>query len=203
MKTKSVLHVGAIAAIALGLGSASAQQPGTQGFDAVGEWLTAKRVASIRIVNCNNQYWGVVSWEKTPGIDRYNPDQAKRSRPTLGMPVLIGMRQSKQTEWSGEIYNSNDGKTYSATITLANPNVLQVRGCVLGFLCGGEDWTRIPEPPPKPATTGARAKNAPPPPPPADPWDPSLNPVAQAPVEEICSSVGVPLPGSPHERRLK
>ncbi len=202
MMTKSAARFLAMGAIAAGLGAAAAQQPGQSPYDPVGEWLTAKRIAAIRVVDCNNQFWGVVSWEKAPGIDRNNPDQAKRSRPTLGMPVLLGMRQSKQTEWSGEIYNSNDGKTYSATITLANPNVLQVRGCVLGFLCGGEDWTRIPEPA-KPATTGTRAKNAPPPPPPAEPWDPSVNPVAQAPAEEICSSVGVPLAGSPHERRLK
>ncbi|HZP75975.1 MAG TPA: DUF2147 domain-containing protein [Pseudolabrys sp.] len=188
---------------ALASGGAAQQSAVPSPFDPTGEWLVAKRIAAIRVVNCDNQLWGVVSWEKAPGTDHNNPDPAQRNRPTLGMPVLIAMTQTKQTEWSGHIYNSNDGRTYAATISLANPNVLQVRGCVLGFLCGGEDWSRIPEKPP--ATTGARPRRgAPPPPPqPVDPWDPSINPVAQQPAEDICSGLLGGLPGSAHERRLK
>ena len=46
-------------------------------------------------------------------------------------------------QWEGQIYNSEDGNTYSASITLSDPNTLRVQGCVLGFLCGGENWTRV------------------------------------------------------------
>jgi uncharacterized protein (DUF2147 family) len=108
-----------------------------------GDWLVAKRIAVIRIVDCEGKLWGVVAWEQHPALDRNNADPAKRSRPTLGMPVLLGMQPSGPNEWSGEIYNSRDGRTYDANISLAQPNVLRVEGCVLGFLCGGEDWTRV------------------------------------------------------------
>ena len=108
-----------------------------------GEWLVAKKLARIKVVDCDRQMWGVVSWEMQPGVDSKNPDPALRSRPTLGMPILLGMAQSKVNQWDGQIYNSQDGHTYSANIKLETANVLRVQGCFLGFLCGGEDWTRV------------------------------------------------------------
>jgi uncharacterized protein (DUF2147 family) len=109
----------------------------------IGEWLVAKKVARIRIVNCDQKLWGVVSWEMQPGIDNKNPNPDLRTRPTLGMPVLIGMAQSKANQWDGLIYNSEDGHTYSANIKLENPDTLRVQGCFFGVLCGGEDWSRV------------------------------------------------------------
>lgn len=108
-----------------------------------GEWLVAKKLARIKVVDCDGQMWGVVSWEMQPGVDSKNPDPTLRSRPTLGMPILLGMAQSKVNQWDGKIYNSQDGNTYSANITLENPDTLRVQGCFLGILCGGENWTRV------------------------------------------------------------
>jgi uncharacterized protein (DUF2147 family) len=123
-----------------------------------GEWLVGKQVARIKIADCDGRMWGVVSWETQPGIDRKNPDPNLRSRPTLGMPILLGMAPSKPNKWEGEIYNSEDGHTYSASISLVDPNTLRVQGCFLGFLCGGENWTRVePSDPPTTASTTPRA----------------------------------------------
>lgn len=109
-----------------------------------GDWLVEKRYAIIRIVDCNGRLWGVVSWQVRANVDSHNPDPAKRSRPTLGMPILLGMKPSDEpNKWEGDIYNSQDGKTYDANISLSAPDTLRVEGCVLGFLCGGEDWTRV------------------------------------------------------------
>jgi uncharacterized protein (DUF2147 family) len=108
-----------------------------------GEWLVAKKLARIKIVDCDGKLWGVVSWETQPGTDSKNPDPNLRSRPTLGMPILLGMVPSKANQWDGKIYNSQDGNTYSATIKLENPDTLRVEGCFLGILCGGENWTRV------------------------------------------------------------
>lgn len=108
-----------------------------------GEWMVADGVAKVRIENCGSQLWGVVSWEKEPGgTDQYNPDPSKRSRPTLGMPLLLGMQQANPNRWDGEIYNAQNGKTYTANIKLSSPDQLELQGCVLGFLCGGQTWTR-------------------------------------------------------------
>jgi uncharacterized protein (DUF2147 family) len=112
--------------------------------DPIGEWLVKEKVAIIKIDNCNGRIWGIVAWEKEPGgVDRNNPDPAKRRRPTLGMPVLLGMKPTLPNRWEGEIYNAKDGKTYAAHISLSGPNTLRVEGCLLGFLCGGEEWTRV------------------------------------------------------------
>ena len=109
-----------------------------------GEWLVAGKNAHIRIVDCAGTLWGVVSWQLKPGgLDAKNPDPAKRTRPTLGMPVLIDLKAAGPNRWNGALYNSNNGKTYTGGITMVAPNLVRVRGCVLGFLCGGEEWTRV------------------------------------------------------------
>lgn len=111
-----------------------------------GEWMVAKREAIIRVVDCGGQYWGLVAWEQNPGgTDARNPNPALRNRTTLGMPILLGMtpRAGAQAAWNGEIYNSEDGRTYDGRISLTAPDTLRVEGCVLGFLCGGEDWHRV------------------------------------------------------------
>ena len=177
--------------------------------DPTGEWRVANGYATMRLVDCNGEIWGIVASEQRPGgIDEKNPDARLRSRPTLGMPVLLGMKPSARNEWSGDIYNAQDGRTYSAKISLAAPDTLKVQGCVLGFLCGGENWTRVaapganPTPPPKnggkspPGRTSAPNARAPANAPPQPP-----NPQT-ASSEEICSGL-VGLPGSAHERRLK
>jgi len=112
-----------------------------------GEWVVASKNAHIRIIDCAGALWGIVSWQQNPGgLDTKNPDPAKRSRPTLGIPVLLDLKANGANHWDGALYNSNNGKTYTGGITLLAPNLVRVRGCVLGFLCGGEDWTRLDKP---------------------------------------------------------
>ena len=152
-----------IVAVALSAGlaviPAAAQQPPSQP-DPTGEWLVANTYARIKIADCGGQMWGMVAWEATPGgVDRKNPDPKLRSRPTLGMPILLGMTRSQPNQWDGQIYNSEDGHTYSASISLLNPNLLRVQGCFLGFLCGGENWTRV-DPAELPPNAQARAPQA-------------------------------------------
>src|ERR1700704_4322635 len=99
--------------------------------DATGEWLVADRTARIRIADCGGTLWGVVSWEADPGgVDEKNPDPAKRSRPTLAMPILLGMKAIGPNQWAGQIYNSENGKTYSGGVRLISADVLHVRGCI-------------------------------------------------------------------------
>ena len=131
------------------LGAMGATMAAAHAAEIPGEWRVKEGVATIRIANCNGRLWGVVATEQTPGgIDAKNPDKTKRSRPTLGMPVLLDMApdEDEKGKWNGHIYNAKDGKTYESSIKLSSPNQLKVEGCVLGFLCGGETWTRVPEP---------------------------------------------------------
>ena len=67
----------------------------------------------------------------------------RRSRPLLGLQVLIAMRPNGPNKWSGQLYNVENGKTYSGGLALISPDVLRVRGCIFGILCGGENWNRV------------------------------------------------------------
>jgi uncharacterized protein (DUF2147 family) len=122
---------------AAGAGVSAAPSP-------AGQWTVANGQANIRVIDCGGQYWGFVASERRPGgTDRNNPNPALRRRPTLGMPILLGMARANQpATWSGQIYNAQDGRTYSGRISLTGPDTLHVEGCVLGLLCGGEDWHR-------------------------------------------------------------
>ena len=138
--------------------------------DPTGDWRVADGVANIRVAECNGSMWGAVSWEKVPGgRDKNNPDVSKQSRPTLGMPILIDMKRKPGVEqWEGQVYNAKDGQFYSSTIRPIGSDQLEIKGCVLGFLCGGETWTRVAVPIPSspvnrmakgaPKTTGASPK---------------------------------------------
>jgi uncharacterized protein (DUF2147 family) len=179
------------------MGGVAHSQPATPSSPApTGEWLVADRVARIKIVDCDGHLWGVVAWEARPGgTDNKNPDPKLRSRPTLGMPILLDMTPTKPNKWEGQVYNSQNGHTYSASITLSDPNTLRIQGCVFGFLCGGENWTRV-----EPDSTVGRA-------PAQAPSKPSAGgrkgatPQA-APADDVCSRIpGVP--GLSHERGLK
>ncbi len=148
--------------------------------DPTGDWKVADGVATIRVAQCNGSMWGAVAWEKTPGgKDKNNPDPTKQTRPTLGMAILIDMKKKAGVDaWEGQVYNAKDGQLYSSTIKPVGVDQLEIQGCVLGFLCGGETWTRVGPPiPASPAIAPATAKGAapksaattPPPPPPAPP----------------------------------
>src|ERR1700694_4251627 len=127
--------------------------------DPTGDWRVGGGGANIRVAQCNGNIWGAVAWEKIPGgRDKNNPDVSKQNRPTLGMPILIEMKKtSGADQWEGQVYNAKDGQYYSSTIKPLDPDHLEIQGCVLGFLCGGETWTRVAGPiPSSPSNSMAR-----------------------------------------------
>lgn len=164
--------------------------------DPTGDWRVADGVAHIRVAQCNGNMWGVVSWEKTPGgKDKNNPDPAKQSRPTLGMPILIDMKKQAGTDaWEGQVYNAKDGQLYSSTIKPVGSDQLEIQGCVLGFLCGGETWTRVGPPiPASPANSmakGAAPKGAPPSPSPKTTGSATTAPAKQPGAKQAATQSG-------------
>ena len=152
--TRTLIYCGIV--FASGLGPALAADP-------TGDWKVADGVANIRVAECNGSMWGVVASEKTPGgLDKNNPDASKQNRPTLGMPILLDMKKKPGTEqWEGQVYNAKDGKLYDSTIKLSSPDQLEIQGCILGFLCGGETWSRVAGPIPS-SPANSLAKSSPP-----------------------------------------
>lgn len=182
----------------------SAAQPATTP-DPTGEWMVAQQVARIKIADCDGRLWGVVAWEAKPGTDVKNPDPNLRSRPTLGMPILLGMAPSKPgnwdnnkpKKWEGQIYNSEDGHTYSASISLVDPHTLRVQGCFLGFLCGGENWTRFEPQDAQPATPAQRNTTKP------SSARKTTGSQQPEPSDDVCSRALGSTTGLSHERGLK
>jgi uncharacterized protein (DUF2147 family) len=129
--------------------------------DPTGDWQVEGGFANIRVAECSGSMWGVVAWEKTPGSkDKNNTDPAKRGRPTLGMATMFDMKKKPGTdEWEGQVYDAQTtGRMWDAKLISKGPSQLRIEGCALGFLCSGQDWTRVGPPiPSSPANSAAKA----------------------------------------------
>lgn len=133
----------ALVSLALSVSGARALTP------ALGTWLSADGGTKVRISDCGGKLCGKVVWlsdpvgaDGKPKTDRFNEDQSKRSRPLLGVTVVQAMAPDGENKWSGQIYNADDGKTYKAHVTVISADSMNVQGCVLGFLCKSQKWTR-------------------------------------------------------------
>jgi uncharacterized protein (DUF2147 family) len=61
----------------------------------------------------------------------------------IGLQILVGLKPDGANKWSGQIYNPEDGKTYGASVSLANANTLKVQGCIVGgVICKTNTWTK-------------------------------------------------------------
>lgn len=109
-----------------------------------GVWLTENGDSKIRMSACGRAYCGTVIWAKVNGRDENNPDPALRKRSIVGIPLTKDIRPAGD-RYAGSIYNPENGKTYSITMQVKGPSKLEVEGCVFGFLCGGESWSRLPD----------------------------------------------------------
>ncbi|GJD47329.1 hypothetical protein OPKNFCMD_0035 [Methylobacterium crusticola] len=187
---KKVL-TGALVALGLAPGAALAAPK-----DPSGTWLTEDGRARIRIEKCltrNDRVCGYVVWLKTPlddkgqpRVDFKNTDAKKRGRPSLGHQLIMGLKPNADNRHEGQIYNSEDGKLYDVSIWVDDPSELNVRGCLLGFLCGSQTWTRAGEVAPGQLTGPTAAANGPRPdaewaPKPAAAAKPPASPTAAAP----------------------
>ncbi|UYN99888.1 MAG: DUF2147 domain-containing protein [Devosia sp.] len=77
--------------------------------------------------------------------DQRNKDPNLRNRPMLGLQILTLRPADKPNIFDGEIYNPEDGNTYSGYLEMVGPDTVRLNGCVLfNTICRGEDWTRVP-----------------------------------------------------------
>jgi len=116
-----------------------------------GNWLTQTGGSRIKIADCGGALCGTIVWLKEPNdpetgkpkTDKHNADAAKRSRPLLGVQIVLGMKPAGASKWTGQVYNAEDGKTYSGNLTWSGGDSLQLQGCALGGLvCKSQTWTK-------------------------------------------------------------
>jgi uncharacterized protein (DUF2147 family) len=77
-------------------------------------------------------------------VDKNNADESARKKPVLGLINIWGFVSKENNIWEdGNIYDPKNGNTYSSTIKLINPNVMEVRGYIgVSFIGRTDTWTR-------------------------------------------------------------
>lgn len=104
----------------------------------IGEWWAPGFNARVRIEPCGDDaVCGRIVWL----WDEQPQDIADKS-PLIGKPVIERMRAIAPARWAGgRLYNPEDGRDYTGSLTLASANRLLVDGCVL-FICKSQVWRR-------------------------------------------------------------
>jgi uncharacterized protein (DUF2147 family) len=128
----------------------------------MGTWLTQSGVAQVKIAPCADPKTGAVCGiivglinPKGPdgkvvapevAIDYRNPDPTLRSRKVIGMPLIWGFKAGSEPNSfeDGKIYNGENGKIYSANMSLQPDGKLRLRGYVGSPMFGETQlWTRV------------------------------------------------------------
>lgn len=115
--------------------------------DPTGTWLSQDGDVKMKVARCGGNVCSTISWLKQPNdeggkpkLDHNNPDASRRSRPIIGSPIMLAMKPDGADKWSGQVYNAEDGKTYSGSFSLAG-NRADLKGCV-AIICRTKTWTR-------------------------------------------------------------
>jgi len=127
--------------------------PGTGlAAEPTGTWYTEEGKATVRIANCGGAMCGtIISLKEAndpdtgkPKIDKNNAEASLRNRPMIGVQIVLAMKPSgTANKWAGQVYNAEDGKTYSGSLTLQDANTIKLEGCILGgLICKAATWTR-------------------------------------------------------------
>ena len=119
--------------------------------DPFGTWLTGDKKGKVKIVNCGGALCGTLVWvqepidpeTKQPKTDKHNVDASKQGRPLLGIPIVLNMKPNGGEQWQGQVYNAEDGNTYSGSFAMTGANTAQLKGCVMGgLICKSQTWIR-------------------------------------------------------------
>ena len=118
--------------------------------NANGVWLTESKKAHVEIYDCGDKLCGKIVWLKEPNdeqgnpkVDKENSDESKRILPLMGSNMISDMVRASSKLWKdGEIYNAEDGKTYSSKMEMIDDKTLEVSGCVF-IICKDQTWLRV------------------------------------------------------------
>lgn len=126
---KRLVPLAALAALAASLAPSAFAQSAPQ---QLGRWITESGNLEVEVAPCGDAYCGTVvrvianRSMSAPGAEMAAADP----RPALGMAILRGLKPGEgeaRGEWKGEIYNRENGKTYSAIVTAPAADQLAIR----------------------------------------------------------------------------
>lgn len=112
-----------------------------------GLWRTPSKHGVVEVYDCEAALCARVVTSDTlkanPDLrDVHNADPSLRSRSMKGVVVISAMTGGP-TEWKGgRAYDPDDGKTYSGSLRLTDPDTLTMKGCVVAPFCLSQTWRR-------------------------------------------------------------
>jgi uncharacterized protein (DUF2147 family) len=108
------------------------QMPGAEAADMDGVWSRDDGNARVRIAPCG---------DKTCATNLWIRDTSKGEAP--GDQLIMSLKRSSSTEFSGTAYDPKRGMKYSIDVTVGN-QTMKTRGCVLAhLLCKTVGWTEV------------------------------------------------------------
>jgi uncharacterized protein (DUF2147 family) len=109
-----------------------------------GTWQSQSGITRVKVTPCGAGLCANVVWQQNPSKDVHNPDPSKRDRPVVGLQLVSNMKPVGDGEWSGSIYNYEDGQTYQGKVKVNNANAIEIGGCVMGgMICQSKTWTKV------------------------------------------------------------
>lgn len=116
--------------------------------DPRGRWITASGNLEVEVAPCGQALCGtatrvLANRSMSPGVETMNPvDQ----RSPLGMTILIDFRPDDDdaSQWHGQIYNRENGKTYRCQMSLGPQGELVLRPYIgLPLFGKTQVWQRV------------------------------------------------------------
>jgi len=145
-----ILRIATLAIVCTGLLALNLLAPALAA-EPVGTWFTGDKKGKVKIVNCGGAICGSLIWLQEPNdpethqpkTDKHNADASKQGRPLLGIPIVLSMKPNGADAWQGQVYNAEDGSTYSGSFTMTGANSAELKGCVMGgLICKAQTWMR-------------------------------------------------------------
>src|SRR4029453_19403787 len=129
--------------------------------DPTGYWMKpdAERESKIEVFKCGKKKTNLcakIAWLKEPNDSKGQPlhdvrneNPVLRGRPIMALPIFTDLVPSAPSTLNGKIYNPEDGRTYTATLSVLSRKQILLKGCKAWLLCGERNWFRTAAPPPE------------------------------------------------------
>ena len=120
--------------------AAAAAAPASAGARFEGRWANPKRSVIIEVAPCGNAHCGTVVWAS----EKAKANARKGGTANLiGTRLITGVRATGDGTYKGRGFVPKQNIHAPATVRIAGPNTMLVKGCVLGLVCKEQRWTRV------------------------------------------------------------
>ncbi|HET8964224.1 MAG TPA: DUF2147 domain-containing protein [Chitinophagales bacterium] len=149
MQETKIKKINYLSTLTLGLLLSATSMAQSYSDAILGKWKSSDGKTTVEIYKSGNTYSGkIVGLQQSndasgkPRTDLENPDASLRNRPLIGLLVLKNLK-FKDGYWKdGEIYSSQNGKSYTCDIWLEGNDILKMKAYWY-FMHQTEDWKRV------------------------------------------------------------